>query len=180
MTKKKASKDGSKKERLTILPGVGLVGLDDPAVVGKLAERLAGKVGEQLVLFAQRMQEGLLAASVAIGLEVMAEFMEADATEVAGPKGKHNAGRAAYCHGHDDATVTLGGRRLAASRPRVRSVEGTEVHPRVLRHLRLHRPAHRPDHGGHDGRAVHRRYEGALEPVGAEVARRPPRRLGAR
>lgn len=99
-----------------------------PAVAGRLAERLAGKVGEQLVLFAQRMQEGLLAASVAIGRDVMAEFMEAEVTEVAGPKGKHVADRSAYRHGHEDATVALGGRRVPVRRPRVRSVEGGEVH----------------------------------------------------
>ncbi|HVL26874.1 MAG TPA: hypothetical protein VM390_01910, partial [Acidimicrobiales bacterium] len=55
----KASEGAERKPRLTILPGVGLIDLDDPAVAGKLAERLAGKVGEQLVAFAQRMQEGL-------------------------------------------------------------------------------------------------------------------------
>jgi len=126
--KRRATKDGAKKERLTILPGVGLVDLNDPAVAGKLAERLAEKVGDQLVLFAQYMQEGLLAASVAIGLDVMAEFMEADVTEIAGPKGRHNPDRAAYRHGHEQAAVTLGGRRVAVTRPRVRGVAGTEVH----------------------------------------------------
>lgn len=44
--------------RLTILPGVGLIDLDDPGVAGKLAERLADKVGGQLMVFAERMQEG--------------------------------------------------------------------------------------------------------------------------
>lgn len=43
-----------------------------PAVEERsLSERLAGSVSEQLGLFADRMREGLLAASVAIGLEVM-------------------------------------------------------------------------------------------------------------
>ena len=169
-TTEKASKNGQKKARLTILPGVGLVDLDDPAVAGKLAERLAGKVGDQLVLFAQRMQEGLLAASVAIGLDVMAEFMEADVTEVAGPKGKHDAGRAAYRHGHEDATVTPGGRRVAVSRPRVRSVEGAEVHLESYETfastdlLTAHTVA-----AMMAGLST-RRYEKALEPVGTEVA----------
>jgi hypothetical protein len=55
-----------------------------------LLERLTGNVDEQLALFAERMREGLLAASVAIGLEVMRELQEAEATELAGPKGKHD------------------------------------------------------------------------------------------
>ena len=44
------------------------------------------------MLFANRMREGLLAVSVAIGLEVMGELMEAEVTEVAGPRGRHNRG----------------------------------------------------------------------------------------
>jgi hypothetical protein len=51
-----------------------------------LLERLAGSVDEQLGLFAERMREGLLAALVAIGLEVMSELQKAEAVELAGPK----------------------------------------------------------------------------------------------
>jgi putative transposase len=169
-TTRKASKATESKPRLTILPGVGLVDLNDPAVAGKLAERLAGKVGEQLVAFAQRMQEGLLAASVAIGLDVMAEFMEADATEVAGPKGKHNPDRSAYRHGHEDGTVTLGGRRVPVSRPRVRSTDGQELH------LESYQTFASTDLlTAHTVAAMlaglsTRRYPQALEPVGTEVA----------
>lgn len=157
-------------KRLTILPGVGLVDLNDPAVAGRLAERLAGTAGEQLVLFAQRMHEGLLAASVAIGLDVMAELMEAEVAEVAGPKGRHDAGRAAYRHGHQDARVALGGRRVGVRRPRVRSLDGDEVH---LDSYEAFTSA--------DLLSTHmvaamlaglstRRYEAALEPVGTAVA----------
>jgi len=165
---KTASKE--QKPRLTILPGVGLVDLDDPGVAGRLAERLAGKVGEQLVLFAQRMQEGLLAASVSIGLDVMAELMEAEVTEVAGPKGKHDGDRSAYRHGHEDATVALGGRRVPVRRPRLRSVEDTEVH------LDSYDTFSSADLlTAHTVAAMMaglstRRYDKALEPVGAEVA----------
>ncbi len=169
-TTRKASKDAERKPRLTILPGIGLIDLDDAAVAGQLADRLAGKVGEQLLLFAQRMQEGLLAASVAIGLDVMAEFMEAEVTEVAGPKGKHNPHRSAYRHGGEDATVVLGGRRVEVRRPRVRSVDDRELHLESYEAfasadlLTAHTVA-----AMMAGLST-RRYEQALEPVGAEVA----------
>ena len=98
-TAKKPDKPGLVGRRLTIVPGVGLLDLDATGT-GELVERLAGKVGDQLELFAARMREGLLAASVAIGLDVMGELMAAEVTELAGTKGKHNpAGRTAYRHG---------------------------------------------------------------------------------
>jgi len=127
-TAKKPDKPGLVGRRLTIVPGVGLLDLDATGT-GELVERLAGKVGDQLELFAARMREGLLAASVAIGLDVMGELMAAEVTELAGPKGKHNpAGRTAYRHGDEDGTVVLGGRKLPVRRPRVRGVDGREVH----------------------------------------------------
>ncbi len=90
-------------------------------------ERLAGNVDEQLGLFADRMREGLLAASVAIGLEVMSELQEAEVSELAGPKGEHDPGRVVYRHGSEAGRVTLGGRWVPVRRPRVRSLEGAEV-----------------------------------------------------
>jgi putative transposase len=44
-------------------------------------------------------------------------------TEVVGPKGKHDRDRAAKRHGHEDGSMTLGGRRVPVSRPRMRSVD---------------------------------------------------------
>jgi len=105
-------------------PGLRLVG---SGAERSLLERLAGNVDEQLGLFADRMREGLLAASVAIGLEVMSELQEAEVAELAGPKGKHDPDRSVYRHGSEAGRVTLGGRRVPVSRPRVRSLEGAEV-----------------------------------------------------
>src|SRR5215831_6564871 len=68
-------------------------------------------------------REGLLALSVGVGLGVVHELMEREVDEVVGPKGEHNAERAAVRHGHGDGSLTLGGRRVAVRRPRVRSVE---------------------------------------------------------
>ena len=68
-------------------------------------------------------REGLLALSVGVGLGVVHELMELEVDEVVGPKGKHNAGRVAVRHGHDDGSMTLGGRRVAVRRPRMRSAD---------------------------------------------------------
>jgi hypothetical protein len=103
---------------LRLLPGIGLVDLADPS----LPERLAGKVSAQLEAFAAQMRPGLLAASVAIGLDVMGELVDAEVTDIAGPKVRHNRDRSTYRHGTADGKVTLGGRRIPVRRPRVRTV----------------------------------------------------------
>jgi putative transposase len=97
-----------------------------PATTLGLAERLAGRLDGHLARFAEHLREGLLAASVAVGLEVMAELMEVEVTDLAGPKGKHNPARTAKRHGSEHGTVTLGGRRVGVRRPRVRTVGDDE------------------------------------------------------
>ncbi len=92
-----------------------------------LPEWLAGRVDEHLATFAAHMTQGLLAASTAVGLEVMGELMEVEVVELIGPKGKHDPARVAMRHGSEQGTVTLGGRRLGVRRPRVRST-GTDAH----------------------------------------------------
>ena len=44
-------------------------------------------------------------------------------TEVVGPKGKHDPDRTAKRHGHEDGSMTLGGRRVPVSRPRIRTAD---------------------------------------------------------
>src|SRR3954464_1667908 len=70
-------------------------------------------------------QEGLLAVAVGAGLQVMAALMEDDVTAVCGPKGRHAPQRIATRHGHEDGSVTRGGRRVPVSRPRVRAADGS-------------------------------------------------------
>ena len=139
-----------------------------------LAERLAGKVDEQLGLFADRMREGLLAASVAIGVEVMGELVEAEVSELAGPKGRHDPARAVYRHGTEAGRVTLGGRRVPVRRPRLRTVANSDGADREV-HLESYDTFASVDLlsermvasllAGLSGR----RYEQALEPVGHQV-----------
>src|SRR4051812_24381446 len=66
---------------------------------------------------------GLLALSVGVGLGVVHELMALEVDEVVGPKGKHDAGRVATRHGHEDGSMTLGGRRVAVRRPRMRTAD---------------------------------------------------------
>ena len=87
-----------------------------------LSEQLSGRIDGHLEAFAEHMREGLLAASTAVGLEVMAELMDAEVAEIAGPRGRHDPERTANRHGTESGTVTLGGRRVPVRRPRVRTV----------------------------------------------------------
>ena len=59
-----------------------------------------------------------------VGLGVVHELMELEVAEVVGPKGKHNPDRRAVRHGHEDGSMTLGGRRVSVKRPRMRSAGG--------------------------------------------------------
>ena len=68
-------------------------------------------------------REGLLALSVGVGLGVVHELMELEVDEVVGPNGKHNRDRVAKRHGHEDGSMTLGGRRVAVRRPRIRTAD---------------------------------------------------------
>jgi transposase-like protein len=68
-------------------------------------------------------REGLLALSVGVGLGVVHELMELEVDAVVGPKGKHDEDRVAVRHGHEDGSMTLGGRRVSVRRPRLRTAD---------------------------------------------------------
>ena len=132
-----------------------------PEAVSIVLAELAGDV-----------QEGLLAMAVGTGLQVMAAMMNADVEVVCGPKGKHDPDRSAVRHGAGDGSVTLGGRRVAVQRPRMRAADGsgelavasyelfssTEVLGRMAMQRML------------AGLSA-RRYRTGLEPVGQKVER---------
>lgn len=151
-------------------PDSGPLRLVSVATAG-LPQRLAGRIDQHLAVFVAHLRQGLLAASTAVGLEVLDELMEVEVTELVGAKGKHNRGRTAMRHGHEQGTVTLGGRRLAVRRPRVRSV-GEDAHELELA---SYREASATDLLG-EGIVARmlaglstRRYPAGLEPVGLKV-----------
>jgi putative transposase len=75
---------------------------------------------------AGQAKEGLLALAVGTGLAVLHETMEWEVERVVGPKGRHDEQRTAKRHGRTGGEVTLGGRRVAISRPRVRTADDRE------------------------------------------------------
>ncbi len=116
------------------------------------------------------MREGLLALAVGAGLQVMQSLMEADVAAACGPKGKHDPDRTATRHGTERGSVTLGGRRVPITRPRVRAIDdrgevpvpayevfnGTELLGKMAMERML-------------AGVSTRRYPVALEPVGEQV-----------
>jgi hypothetical protein len=63
-----------------------------PAATMGLPQWLAGRADQHLAAFAAHLTQGLLAASTAVGLEVMGELMDAEVTGLAGLKGQARPG----------------------------------------------------------------------------------------
>ena len=131
-------------------------------------------VPEQVIVsmaeIAESAKEGLLALAVSTGLQVMTAMFEEDVTALCGPESKHNGDRAGYRHGSEAGSVTLGGRRIPVTRPRVRAADGSaELHlpsydlfssTEVLGRLAVERML---------AGLSSRRYERGLEPAGQQV-----------
>ena len=135
------------------------------------ASAVPERVSVAMSEIAENMSEGLLALAVGAGLQVMAALMEADVTALAGPKGRHDATRTAVRHGRERGSVTLGGRRVPVTRPRVRAADGTGELPVASYELFssteiLGKMAMEKMLAG----LSTRRYPVGLEPVGVQVA----------
>jgi putative transposase len=141
-----------------------------PSMSSVLGLAVPEQVGVALAEIAESAKEGLLALAVGAGLQVMGTLMEESVTALAGPKGKHNPDRVAVRHGHEHGSVTLGGRRVAVQRPRVRAADGSGELPvaayqlfsgtELLGRLALERML---------GGLSTRRYPLGLEPVGTQA-----------
>ncbi len=115
-------------------------------------------------------REGLLALSVGVGLGVVHELMELEVDDVVGPKGKWNPDRAAKRHGHEDGSMTLGGRRVKVSRPRMRTVsEEHELPVQSYEYFADRDPLTRAVMDRMLAGVSTRRFEQVGEPVGARV-----------
>jgi putative transposase len=133
---------------------------------------LPAEIQEALGELVGAAREGLLALSVGVGLRVVHELMEAEVTEIVGPKGKHDPDRAASRHGHEDGSMTLGGRRVAVSRPRARTVDGTELPMATYRYFADRDPLQRAVMDRMLAGVSTRKFVRVGEPVGEEVERK--------
>jgi len=141
-----------------------------PMPSAELRHALPETVSVAMAEVIENVQEGLLGMAVGTGLQVMQSIMEQGVIAECGPKGKHDPTRTAVRHGTERGSVTLGGRRVPVSRPRMRAADGTAEVPvpayelfsqtEVLGRMAMARML---------GGLSTRRYPIGLEPVGQKV-----------
>ena len=144
--------------------------------MNKSAKRTDGKKAldvEQLWLRLSGMvREALYDTVMVTGLACVDEVLEAERAALCGVRYAHQAERQAQRAGHVPSSLVLGGRRVAVSRPRVRSVAGRELKLPSWREWSARDPL--------EARALEqmvlgvstRRYARSLEPLPAAVAAR--------
>jgi len=119
----------------------------------------------QLWLHLGLVREALYETVIAAGLACVDEVLEAERSRLCGTRYQHQPERQALRAGHVASSLVLGGRRVAVSRPRARSVDGHEMSLPSWREWSTHDPL--------TERAVEqmmlgvstRRYARSLEPL---------------
>ena len=89
--------------------------------------RKAGDAGQLWLRLSGLVGEALYETVIGVGLACVDEALEAERAALCGARYVHRADRQALRAGHLASSLVLGGRRVAVSRPRVRSVEGREL-----------------------------------------------------
>lgn len=130
------------------------------------------RVTLSLVDLARSAKEHLLSLSVAAGLMILQELLEAELTRLVGPKGKYHSDRTAYRHGPERRSVTLGGRLVEVERPRARSRSGKEVRLPTYEAVADRDPLTAAALARMLLGISSRQYAAGLEPVGADVKTR--------
>jgi len=89
--------------------------------------RKAWDAGQLWLRLSGMVREALYDTVMVTGLACVDEVLEAERAALCGARYAHQAERQALRAGHVPSSLVLGGRRVAVSRPRVRSVEGREL-----------------------------------------------------
>jgi len=141
----------------------------DGAELGE--SRLPDEVQLALSDIAEVAREGLLALSVAAGLAVLGEMMEAERTVLCGPRDAKDPRRSYVRGGTTPTSAVLGGRKVPVRRPRVAATDGsaepgletfeTASSTDLLTQVAMERML---------AGVSARKYTRANEPMGAEVA----------
>lgn len=105
-----------------------LVAQEATAPFAKVRQLLLGMVAGMTAA-----KQDLMGWAQEVGLAALEEVFEADATAIAGPKGKHLADRTHHRWGTTDTELPFGGRRIQVKRPRVRTKSGEVRLPIVAR-----------------------------------------------
>jgi transposase-like protein len=105
------------------VPVVELAERDDAVLLAGLPAEVSVALGD----IAGAIRDGLLAFSCSAGLLVIEQLMAEEITAKVGPKGRHDAQRAATRNGSAPGSVVLGGRRVPMRRPRATLTGGGEV-----------------------------------------------------
>jgi putative transposase len=89
--------------------------------------RKAGSAGQLWLRLPGLVREALYETVIGAGLACVDEVLEAERVALCGERYAHLVDRKASRAGHVASSLVLGGRRVAANRPRVRSAEGHEL-----------------------------------------------------
>ncbi len=106
------------------------------------------------------------------GQQVLAAMMEQDREDLCGPRWKRDPDRRAGRAGTTKSEVTLGGRRIAIPRPRVRSMEGEEVELPSFRFATKRDPLDRHTLNAVACGISSRKYARSLDPLSEEIEER--------
>jgi putative transposase len=147
--------------------------IDPQRLAHEAAVTLPDTVSVAVAELAAELEEGLLAFAVGTGLQVLTTILEAEATAAAGPRGRHDPERTAVRHGTDSGLVTLGGRQVPITRPRVRTADrSAEVPLPTYEHVSSTEALGRLTMEKMLAKISTRRYGAGLEPVGTAVEAR--------
>ena len=111
------------------------------------------------------LEEDYFSLCVRSGDAVLRAMMEEDRTELCGPKWGRGSNRDVMRAGTTRSEVTLGGRRVAITRPRVRTSEGAEVGLPTFAWAANRDPLDRATMGAVSAGVSTREYANTLEPL---------------
>jgi len=125
------------------------------------------EMGSQLRLLGlkEMVRQELREFVVSAGMMTLSALLEDERTALCGPRYEHQSERSAHRAGHVPGELVMGGRRVSVKRPRVRSVDGSEVALPSWLQFSVEDPLHQRALTQMLVGVSTRKYERSLEPV---------------